>query len=122
MARLQVFTDTLAIGASNTTGVNLGDGEFNRFSIVFPTTNPLTAAADITAQSAQNLAPTTWYQVSYSNNPSTATSALTPWGASRSSFANNVMCEAALFAQNFRLKFGTAATAAGTFYYICGKD
>ena len=111
----------LASGASFTTSVNLGDGEFQRMAIVFPETNPLAAAADITAQATYD-GGTTWKTICYSNNPATATSALTPWGASRSSWSNIVECEAALFAKDFRLKFASAATIATDFLVILGKE
>lgn len=121
MALVQVYTAPIAAGASHTTGVDLGRGEFNRFSIVFPSTNPLTAAADITAQSSFD--GSTYYTIAYSNNPSTATSTLVPWGASRTAWGNNVMCEAALFTRNyFRVKFATAATIASEVYIYAGKD
>jgi hypothetical protein len=111
----------VAIGASFTSSVNM-KGEFNHFSVIFPSTNPLTAAADITAQTSID-GGTTWSTVAYSNSPSTATSTLVNWSASRTSWGANVMCEAALFAPSlFRIKFGTAATAAGTLYVVAGKD
>lgn len=121
MARIQIMTATIAIGASHTASVNLGDGEFQRFAIAFPSTNPLTAAGDITAQASYNSG-TTWRTICYSNNPATATSTLIPWGASQTSWGSVVECEAALFATDFRVKFATAATAAGECVIILGKE
>lgn len=121
MAKITIMTATVAIGASHTTGVNLGDGGYQRFAIAFPTTNFLTAAADITAQASYDSG-TTWKTISYSNSPATATSTLVPWGASRTSWGNTVICEAALFATDFRVKFGTAATSAGEVLVILGKE
>lgn len=122
MAIIQVMTMVLSSGQSSTASVDLGSGEFQRMAIAFPTTNPLAAAADITAQASYDSG-TTWKDICYSNSPNTATSSLLPWGASRSSFGNVVMCEAALFAKNnFRLKFGSAATTSADFLVILGKD
>lgn len=121
MARLYVMTATIGSGASHTASVNLGEGEFNRFAIAFPSTNPLTAAGDITAQNSVD-GGTTWSTISYSNSPATATSTQINWSAPQDSWGNTIMCEAALFATDFRIKFGTAATTASEVYVILGKD
>ena len=121
MARINVITVPIAAGASHTTGFNIGDGEYTRFGIGFPSTNPLTASADITAQ--QRFADTsTWFTVGYSNNPATATSGFKAWSAGRDSWGNVVYCEAGELANDLRIKFGTAATSASEVYVILGKE
>lgn len=121
MARIVVMTAAIESGASHTAGVNLGDGEFNRFAIEFPSTNPLTASADITAQQSTD-GGTTWSTIGYSNNPSTATSGFEQWDTGADSWGTTVICEAALFAKDFRLKFATAATSASEVKILLGKD
>lgn len=121
MAVIVVMTATIDSGASHTAGVNLGDGEFTRFAIEFPTTNPLTAAADITAQGSTDDG-TSWSTIGYSNNPATATSGFEQWDTGQDSWGNTVICEAALFAKDFRVKFATAATTASEVYILLGKD
>lgn len=121
MALVQVMTMTLASGASYTNGLDLGGGEFTRFAIQFPTTNPLAASADISAQGAISLTGT-YATIGYSNSPSTATSGFKAWGAGRDSWGSMVVCEAALFTRYFRLKFGSAATQAADIYIHLGKD
>jgi hypothetical protein len=118
---VQVMTAAIAVGASATTGIDLGGGEFTRFAIQFPTTNPLTGAADISAQGSYALAGT-YATIGYSNSPATATSTFVPWGAPQTSWGSMVICEAALFTRFFKLKFSTAATAAGEVYIHLGKD
>ena len=121
MARVYVMTAAIDSGASHTTSINLGQGEFNRFAVEFPSTNPLTAAQDITAQQSTD-GGTTWSTIGFANDPSTATSGFTEWGAGRDSWGNTVECRAALYATDFRLKFNTAATTASEVYVILGKD
>lgn len=124
MARLYVTTATIDSGASHTAGVNLGQGEFTRFAVQFPDTSPLTSAdAEINAQNSLD-GGTSWSTIGYSNNPATSTSgvtAVTKWAAPRESWGNTILCEAALFATDFRLKFNTAATTASEVYVIMGK-
>lgn len=121
MATILVLTASIAAGASATTGVDLGGGEFTRFAIQFPSTNPLTALADITAQGAvsQN---GTYAPIGYSNSPATATSTLVMWGAPQGSWGDIILCEAAMFVRYFKVKFGTAATSASEVYIHLGKD
>lgn len=121
MALVQVMTATIASGASHTAGIDLGGGEFTRFAIQFPTTNPLAAAADISAQGAVTV-DGTYATIGYSNSPATATSGFKAWGAGRDSWGSMVICEAALFTRYFRLKFGSAATTASEVYIHLGKD
>lgn len=120
MARLYVMTAVISSGASHTAAVNLGQGEFQRFAIQFPSTNPL-AAADITAQQSTNSG-TAWSTIGYSNSPATATSGFEQWDCGQDSWGNTVICEAALFATDFRLKFGSAATTTSEVYILLGKD
>lgn len=121
MARVYVMTAAIDSGASHTAAVNLGQGEFNRFAIQFPSTNPLTASGDITSQQSTDDG-TTWSTIGYSNNPATATSGFEQWDCGADSWGNTVMCEAALFATDFRVKFATAATTASEVYILLGKD
>lgn len=121
MGMIQVLTASIGVGASFTSAVDLGGGDFTRFAIQFPATNMLAAAADIKAKGAVSMTGT-YAQIGYSNSPSTATSDFIPWSASRTSWGKMVICEAALFTRYFRLEFGSAATAAGEFYIHIGKD
>lgn len=121
MARIVVYTASIATGASNSTHVNLGEGEFQRFAVVFPSTNPLNAESDITAQMSIDDG-TTWNTITYSNSPATATSAKIDWSCPASSWGNTVICEAGLFATDFRIKFACAATAGSEIYILAGKD
>lgn len=121
MGRIVEMSLSMATGASYTSHVNLGEGEFNRFALIFPSTNPLAAAADINAQLSDD-GGTTWYTIGYSNNPSTATSGFKAWDCGQASWGKAVMCEAAIFARDFRLTFGSAATTAATIKVILGKD
>jgi hypothetical protein len=121
MASVTIMTMSIATDASFCSAVDLGGGEFSTFMIQFPTTNPLTAAGDIYAAASPTMTGT-YGKVAYSNSPSTATSTLVPWTASRTSWGYSVLCEAALFARYFRLEFGTAATTASEFYIHLGKD
>ena len=125
MARAVVYTAGLATGASATTAVNLGEGEFNRFAVYLPsgpTDTFTTEAIDITFQGSVD-GGTTWHTIGYSNNPATATSGFRAVEAGRDSFGSAVICEAALFATDFRVKFSSAATA-GTdaIYVVAAKD
>lgn len=121
MARIVVYTATIATDASNSTHVNLGEGEFQRFAIAFPSTNPLNAACDITTQMSVD-GGTNWNTISYSNSPATATSDQVNWSAPQDAWGNTIICESALFATDFRVKFACAATQAGEVYVIAGKD
>lgn len=121
MGRVYAMTATIDSGASHTAGISLGKGEFNRFAIQFPSTNPLTAADDITAQQSTD-GGTTWSTIGYSNSPATATSGFNQWDCGQDSWGKTVICEAALFATDFRIKFATAATTASEVYIILGKD
>lgn len=118
MAIIQSFTDTIATGASGTNGVDLAKGEFNNMSVVFPTTSPLTAAGDITAQTSHD--GVTYVPVAYMLP--TTTSTLVTLTFSRTSWGNNVLLPQLPIGRFFQLKFGTAATAAGTFKYYLRKD
>ena len=120
MAEIVRSSMGLTTGASYTSGINLGDGEFNRFSIIFPTTNPLTAASDIFG--ATSFDGITYSRVAYSVSPATATSTLAQWSCSQTSWGKNTIAEAPLFGRYFRLEFATAATQNATFYMNMGKD
>lgn len=125
MARLVVFTAPIAAAGSHTTSVNLGEGEFNRFAVYFPQTGVTniftTEAIDVTFQGSVD-GGTNWNTIGYSNNPSTATSGFRAVEAPRDSWGSAVICEAALFATDFRIKFSSATTQTAEFYIIAGKD
>lgn len=122
MACVKAMTATITTDASHTGSVDLGSGEFNRFAIQFPSTNPLTASADITCQQSTD-GGTTWSTIGYSNNPATATSGFEQWDCGADSWGNTVICEAGLFAAgSFRVKFATAATTSSEVYILVGKD
>lgn len=118
MSLIQQYVDTVATAASYTNGVNLGSGEFNRFTVVFPSTSPLTAAGDISAQVSHD--GTTYYGLA-SEILTSATSTLVNVVFSRTSWGTACVSTAPRAARYFRLKFGTAATNAATFYYWAGK-
>lgn len=125
MGRLVVYTAPIATGASHTNSVNLGQGEFNRFCVYLPsgpTDTFITEAVDINFQGSVD-GGTTWHTIGYSNNPATATSGFRAVEAGRNSFGSAVICEAALFATDFRVKFSTACTVGTDAYYVvAGKD
>lgn len=123
MAIIQIYTANIATGASYTDGVDLGNGEFNRFAIAFPQVTSVftTEAVDTTCQGTPDNG-TTYYTVGYSNNPATATSGFKAWGAGQDCWGSMVICEAALFTPKVRIKFSSAATASGACYIFAGKD
>ena len=124
MGRLVTYNLGVAIGASATSSVNRGEGEFNRFAVYFSsglTACMITETVDITFQGSID-GGTTWHTIGYSNNPSTATSGFKAVGAPRDCWGSAVICEAGLFATDFRVKFSSAATAATTHYLVAGKD
>ena len=124
MGRLVTYKLGVATGASYTSSVNLGEGEFNRFCVYFSsglTSVMITETVDITFQGSVD-GGTTWHTIGYSNNPSTATSGFRAVEAPQDCWGSAVICEAALFATDFRVKFSSAATAGTTHYLVAGKD
>jgi hypothetical protein len=125
MAQILKYTLPIASGGSHTAGVDLGNGEYNRFAVVFPASTQAKFTAALTYVKPQMSLDegTTWVDIGYSNNPSTATTsfALADFPVS-SVVGGSVICEAALFATYFRVAFSTATTAAGDIYVMAGKD
>jgi len=130
MARIQQYKLTLALGASHTVAAesnqkNLGDGEFSRFAVYFPTSGLtdcfITETVDITFQGSMD-GGTTWHTIGYSNNPSTATSGFKAADVGQDSWGSAVICEAALFTKDFRIKFSSATTQATELVLVAGKE
>lgn len=119
MARLQWYTDTVAVGASHSAGINLGNGEFQRFVIYFGSTfqSKFTSAAfDIKPQGSYD-GGTTYVDIGYSNSPASATTGYVLADIPRSCTTGGaVICEAYAFADYARLKMSVAATQVATFY------
>lgn len=120
MARLQTFLMSAATGDTETDSVNLGEGEFTRFCVYFPD-SPLNAAADVYFQGSLDSG-TTWHTIGYSKNPATITSGFVPVDPSRDCWGSAVICEAAAFATDFRVKWATVTTNAATIKMVAGKD
>jgi hypothetical protein len=123
MATVVVYTATIGVGASASAEVDLGDGEFNRFAVALPQVTSVftTEVVDTTMQGTPDDG-TTYFTIGYSNNPATATSGFRAWEAGQDAFGSMVICEAALFSPKVRLKFSSAATAAGDCYIFAGKE
>lgn len=123
MATVVVYTATIESGASATTKVDFGEGEFNRYAVALPQVTSVftTEAVDITFQGTPDSGES-YYTVGYSNNPGTSTSGFKAWGAGQDAWGSMVICEAALFTPQGRLKFSSAATTAGEVYIFAGKD
>ena len=123
MGRINIYTTSINIGASVSVGVNLGNGEFNRFAVALPQVTSVftTEAVNCRLHGSPDQG-TTYFTVGYSNNPATATSGFRAWEAAVLAWGSMVICEAGLFTPYARLSFTATATAAGEAYIFAGKD
>lgn len=124
MARVVVYTATVSSGtAANSTEIDIGKGEFNRFAVGLPAGSSFfaTEVVNCRIQGSPDEG-ATWFTIGYSQNPGTATSGFIPWEAPQDAWGSMVMCEGALFAPYVRFSFTAAATAAADIYLFAGKD
>jgi hypothetical protein len=124
MAIIQIYTMSIATGASVSEGLNIGNGEFTRFALALPQVTSVfaTEAVNTRMQGSPNLG-TSWFTIGYSNNPATATSGFKPWEAAVNAWGSMVICEAALFSPYVRLSFtGGVTTQATNAFLFAGKD
>ena len=123
MAIIQVFTGTVATGASVSSRFDLGKGEFTRFAVALPQVTSVFATEAVNCRMNGTVhSGTTYFAIGYSNNPATATSGFKPWEAAQNSWGSMVICEAALFAPSVQLSFTALATQAASFYIFAGKE
>lgn len=102
-----------AASGATLTSVFTFSTEYDQYAILVPPliANTATCGINVMAYDATNAA---YYDVVYSNSPSTSTSGLTPWASPASAACTGafVMCEALLFTPGqAKLKFLNTMTA-----------
>ena len=120
---LTYYSCVVATGATLSNEVDLSASDFTIFGIVVPTNTVWCGTTTCNVRLNMALTPSgtagqTFYEIGYSNNPSTATSGFKAWEAGADTSAKLVICEAAQFARYVKVSLTQTATVSVTFHIV----
>jgi hypothetical protein len=113
-----IYTCTLAIGATLTSGINIGNDTPSIWAIGIPTYTAWCVTATCNIRLSGSHDNVTYRPIGYSNNPSTSSSGFKNWEAAADAGNTYVICEAAQFTPYIKISTTNTATVAVEFIVI----